>query len=106
MVAYGRANSRMKDFHDIWVLTKTFDFATERVARAIAATFARRHTALPTDRPDALTPDFAGDLLKQRQWAAFVADIDHAPRQLALVVNELSSFLMDAAALAHNQLLP
>jgi hypothetical protein len=42
MVALGRANSRMKDFYDIWILTQTFDFAHDRLARAIAATFARR----------------------------------------------------------------
>jgi Nucleotidyl transferase AbiEii toxin, Type IV TA system len=47
MVALGRANSRMKDFYDIWVLTKTFDFAPDRLALAIAATFARRQTAIP-----------------------------------------------------------
>ena len=103
MVALGRANSRMKDFYDIWILTKTFDFAPDRLARAIAATFARRQTAIPADRPDALTPAFAEDPLKQRQWAAFVADIDTAPRQLALVVDELAPFLMDAAAMALHQ---
>jgi hypothetical protein len=103
MVALGRANSRMKDFYDIWILTKTFDFAHDRLARAIAATFARRQTAVPIDRPDALTPDFAEDPLKQRQWAAFVADIDHAPRQLALVLDDLAPFLMDAAAMALRQ---
>jgi hypothetical protein len=103
MVALGRANSRMKDFYDIWILTKTFDFAPDRLARAIAATFARRQTALPTDRPDALTPHFAEDPLKQRQWAAFAADIDQAPKQLALVVNDLAPFLMDAAAVARRQ---
>jgi predicted nucleotidyltransferase component of viral defense system len=103
MVALGRANSRMKDFYDIWILSKTFDFAPERLARAVAATFARRQTVIPTDRPDALTEDFAEDPLKQRQWAAFVADIDHAPRQLALVVGDLALFLMAAAVLAHRQ---
>ena len=78
MIALGRANSRMKDFYDIWILTKTFDFASHRLARAIAAPFARRQTAHPSDRPDALTR-VADDPLKQRQSAAFVADIDHAP---------------------------
>lgn len=103
MVALGRANSRMKDFYDIWILTKTFDFAPDRLARAIAATFARRQTTVPTDRPDALTPAFAEDPLKQRQWAAFASDIDHAPRQLALVVDDLAPFLMEAAAIADRQ---
>lgn len=44
MVALGRANSRMKDFYDIWILSKSFDFAGDRIACAIAATFARRET--------------------------------------------------------------
>lgn len=103
MVALGRANSRMKDFYDVWILAKTFDFAPNRLARAIAATFARRQTAIPVVRPDGLTSDFAEDPLKQRQWAAFAADIDRAPRQLTLVVDDLAPFLMDAAALAQRQ---
>jgi hypothetical protein len=61
MVALGRANSRMKDFYDIWVLGRSFEFADDRLARAIAATFARRATAIPTVLPDALTPAFAVD---------------------------------------------
>jgi Nucleotidyl transferase AbiEii toxin, Type IV TA system len=39
MVALGRANSRMKDFYDVWALSKTYDFNHERLAQAIAATF-------------------------------------------------------------------
>jgi hypothetical protein len=93
----------MKDFYNIWILSKTFDFAPERLARAVAATFARRQIVIPTDRPDALTEVFAEDPLKQRQWAAFVADIDHAPRHLALVVGDLAPFFMDAAVLVDRQ---
>jgi hypothetical protein len=47
MVALGKANSRMKDFYDIWVLSKTYDFNNARLAQAIAAAFARRQTAIP-----------------------------------------------------------
>lgn len=48
MVALGRANSRMKDFYDIWILSRSFAFDDDRLARAIAATFARRGTASRT----------------------------------------------------------
>lgn len=51
MVALGRANSRMKDFHDVWMLSRTFDFDRERLAQAIAATFRRRGTAIPANAP-------------------------------------------------------
>ena len=100
MVALGRANSRMKDFYDIWVLSKTFSFAEDRLGRAIAATFARRQTTIPTVAPDALTSAFAADTLKQRQWAAFAADLDSAPKQLQTVIGDLIPFLMNAAVAA------
>ena len=47
MVALGRANSRMKDFYDIWLLSQSFPFDDDRQARAIAATFERRETEIP-----------------------------------------------------------
>ena len=46
MVSLGIANSRMKDFYDLYVLSERFDFDGDLLARAIAATFARRRTAL------------------------------------------------------------
>jgi hypothetical protein len=98
IVALGRANSRMKDFYDIWILSRSFSFDDDRLARAIAATFARRGTAIPTEPPDALTPAFAADEQKQRQWRAFVEDLSVDPGELADVVGELSVFLMPYAS--------
>lgn len=100
MVALGRANSRMKDFYDIWILSRSFTFGDDRLARAIAATFARRGTAIPQDLPDALTPAFAGDAQKQRQWGAFVGDVAHDPGDLANVIKDIAAFLMPRATLA------
>ena len=100
MVALGRANSRMKDFYDIWMLSKSFEFADDRLARALAATFARRRTALPVDLPDALSLAFASDELKQRQWSAFVKDVAVNPGSLEDVTASLAGFLMPRAARA------
>jgi predicted nucleotidyltransferase component of viral defense system len=58
MVMLGRANSRMKDFYDIWVLSRASEFKDDRLPRAMAATFARRKTEIPLQLPDALTPAF------------------------------------------------
>ncbi|GLS35048.1 hypothetical protein GCM10010869_06360 [Mesorhizobium tianshanense] len=102
MVALGRANSRMKDFYDIWILSKSFDFADDRLARAIAATFARRETPIPVDLPDALTPAFANDEQKQRQWRAFVRDVAVNPGTLEDVVASLAGFLMPHAVQARS----
>ena len=100
MVALGRANSRMKDFYDIWILSRSFPFDDDRLARAIAATFARRGTEIPTGLPDALTPDFAADEVKQRQWNAFIGDVALDPGTLAGVIDDLSTFLLPRAAAA------
>ncbi len=97
MVALGRANSRMKDFYDIWILSRSFTFDDDRLAQAIAATFARRKTAIPTDLPDALTPAFAADEQKQKQWRAFVEDVAVDPGPLAPVLEDLTGFLMPCA---------
>jgi predicted nucleotidyltransferase component of viral defense system len=97
MVALGRANSRMKDFYDIWILSRSFSFDDDRLARAIAATFARRRTAIPTEPPDALTPAFAADEQKQKQWRAFIEDVATDPGPLARVLEELAGFLMPRA---------
>jgi hypothetical protein len=71
MVMLGRANSRMKDYYDIWVLSRAYEFKGDALARAIAATFARRKTTIPIGRPDGLTQAFAEDSGTLEQWVAF-----------------------------------
>lgn len=100
MVMLGRANSRMKDFYDIWVLSRSYDFAGDALARAIAATFARRRTAIPASLPDALTKAFAEDLQKIQQWTAFLEDVAMQPGSLAAVVTDVAKFLMPHAEAA------
>mgnify|MGYP002620643044 CR=1 FL=1 len=102
MVALGRANSRMKDFYDIWVLSRSFSFQDDRLARAISATFSRRGTAIPTELPDALTRGFAEDEQKQRQWRAFVDSVATDPGTLSHVIEDVAAFLMPAAGLARS----
>jgi len=102
MVFLGRANSRMKDFYDIWVLSRASEFGDDRLARAIAATFARRKTDVPSELPDALTPAFAADAGKVQQWNTFVADVAFQPGTLAEVTRDLAAFLMPHAAAARS----
>jgi hypothetical protein len=98
MVALGRANSRMKDFYDIWLLSRTYEFEGDALARAIAATFARRKTAIPAEPPYALTRAFADDRAKQQQWASFAEAIGAELPPLAEIVDDLAGFLMPRAA--------
>jgi predicted nucleotidyltransferase component of viral defense system len=97
MVMLGLANSRMKDFYDVWILSRSYDFDEDRLSRAIAATFERRATAIPSEAPVALTPTFATDAGKQRQWAAFVRDLAIEIPVFETVVADLAGFLMPHA---------
>ncbi len=72
IVQLGIANSRMKDFYDLVILSRTFQFDGALLAAAIAATFANRATKLPSELPVGLTTTFASDTSKQEQWSAFL----------------------------------
>ena len=72
MVVLGILNSRMKDFYDIWHLSRRDPFSGSTLAAAVRATFDRRETPLPDAVPFALTDEFAADAGKQAQWRAFV----------------------------------
>ena len=100
MVMLGRANSRMKDFYDIWMLARSKDFAGDSLPRAIRGTFERRRTAIPSERPDALTRAFAEDPVRQQQWSSFVQDVAVQPGPLEQVVDDLAAFLMPQSAAA------
>lgn len=90
----------MKDFYDIWVLSRSHTFAGDELARAVRATFDRRSTQIPSDAPDCLTAEFAGDAAKLQQWSSFVADVATKPGSLADVVADLGAFLMPHAVAA------
>ncbi|MBC7664158.1 MAG: nucleotidyl transferase AbiEii/AbiGii toxin family protein [Caulobacter sp.] len=72
MVMLGQANSRMKDFFDLAVIAHRTELDGATLADAIAATFGRRQTTLPTERPLALTKGFSEDTAKLLQWHAFL----------------------------------
>ncbi|MBI2435752.1 MAG: nucleotidyl transferase AbiEii/AbiGii toxin family protein, partial [Candidatus Hydrogenedentes bacterium] len=71
MVKLGVLNSRMKDFYDIWALSRAFDFSGVTLATAISATFDARNTSLP-DEPTVFQESFALDTGKEIQWQAFL----------------------------------
>jgi hypothetical protein len=92
MIHLGIANSRMKDFFDIWMLSREQTFVMSRMRRAVAATFARRKTEIRSERPTALTDAFLKEKGKAEQWKAFLnrmqlakdlADLDEVGNAIA-----------------------
>lgn len=71
LVALGEINTRLKDYYDLWRLTRTMDLSHDDVVAAIRATFARRGSAVPADVPPGLTDGFAKPD-KSRMWTAFL----------------------------------
>lgn len=96
MVDLGIANSRMKDFYDLWVLAQTYDFDGTLLSEAIKATFDRRGTSLPTDTPLAFTSEFYEDNNKITQWNAFLrkGKLSERPISLQEVIVLLEKLLM------------
>ena len=70
MIALADVNSRMKDFYDVYTLSRTHDFDGHILYEAIRQTLQRRGTPL-VQTPIVFTDDFAGDKGKQTQWASF-----------------------------------
>ncbi len=96
LVRLGIANSRMKDFYDLWILSKLFDFEGNILSQAIANTFKHRRIKIPDNEPFAFTEEFYLDTQKQLQWKAFVRKFK--PKEViedfGLLIAEVSTFIM------------
>ncbi len=107
MVMLGIANSRMKDFYDLYVLAQDFDFDGKTLVQAISATFKRRKTDIPVDPPLALTDEFSRDDTKSVQWTAFVrrSGLEACVPEFPEVLSHLRNFLLIpmAAAAGHRE---
>ncbi len=99
MVKLGTLNSRMKDFFDIWLMAREFDFDGALLARAVTSTFRNRKTAIDLG-PVALTPAFTESPTAKAQWQAFLrrGKFTHVPERLADVAAALAEFLLPVAA--------
>lgn len=97
MVALGMANTRLKDFYDLWLLSERMSFEGKQIRQAIEATFGRRRTPASPDAPFALTAEFHDDSSKQVQWGAFLARVDLQAPSLPEVIRRLQAFLLPPA---------
>ncbi len=98
LINLGIANSRMKDFYDLWIMAHQFDFDGLTLSEAIRNTLARRQTPLPAQMPTGLSSAFYSDKQKNLQWSAFLRKgmlpATSAPPSLEEVCHLLETFLM------------
>jgi predicted nucleotidyltransferase component of viral defense system len=94
LVTLGIANSRLKDFYDLWLIADTFDLDRSVLAAAVQHTFGRRQTVLPSETPVGLSDAYAKTW--DPQWRAFLGRerMAAAPQELAMVVADLRRFLL------------
>ncbi len=89
MCLFGMANTRLKDYFDLWLLMGEGILDDAVLAQAIVATFERRDTGIPLGWPAGLTNAFAEDAAKQRQWQAFLSKNQLEAPALAEVIADL-----------------
>lgn len=97
IVSLGMANSRMKDYFDLWVLMRNAALDQETLERAIRATLARRGTQMQAGVPAGLSDQFSEDRTRRALWEAFVGrnklDADSLDRTVGFL-RERFGFMM------------
>ncbi len=95
IVQLGDVNTRMKDFYDLWHLSRGFRFDGGTLAQAIANTFSARRTPIPRLPPVGLIDQFA--MKNQGLWQAYLTrtgDNDERLSSLAGVSSHLRGFVL------------
>ena len=92
MVHLGSLNSRMKDFYDIWRMSRQFDFQGGTLQEAMQRTFNYRDTEFVAFE------DLTQELLESKdikmQWLAFRRKVPvEAPDSFADIIEAISNFL-------------
>lgn len=71
IISLGMANTRLKDYFDLWVILNKTEIDSFVLQQAVEATLRRRDTDVPQTLPMGLSDAFALDAGKASQWRAF-----------------------------------
>lgn len=104
MLERGQANSRLKDYYDIWLLANQFNFDGQILAKAIVSTCAKRDTPIVAD-PVGLSKAFYEDKIRISQWKTLIRKfgLDIAPTELKETVGVVKEFLSPILAKLENK---
>ena len=88
IVRLGLANTRMKDFYDIWLLTQQFALDQDELISIVQKVLKQRDTDV-REMPKAFTEAFYKDPNKIEKWKGFLKDISHDDISLEKVISDL-----------------
>lgn len=83
---------RMKDFYDIYYLSRTFDFDGAKVQTAIFETLQHRGTTYDKDSFDRIV-SLVDDIDIQKRWKYFLKNIKDDTLEFSTVINTIQLFL-------------
>jgi predicted nucleotidyltransferase component of viral defense system len=91
-------NSRMKDFYDIWGLSRKFSFNGQLLQEAIVATCTRRKTIIGS-KGEIFSKNFADRPEKKAQWIAFInkGTTGDVPEDFVTLMSHIRTFLFPIA---------
>ena len=100
MTTLGMGNSRMKDFYDLFVLARDFEFDGDALVLAIRSTFESRETPIRGEPPLGLTAEFHDDVSKKIQWRSLLRKnrLEDDEIELPRVVRAIRRFILPPAA--------
>lgn len=96
----GMANSRLKDYLDLYVLLSNEQIDNQVLAKAIRATFTRRGMTLPEALPIGLTDEFANDSSRESMWKAFLRKNELEQKPLTEVIAVIRNLIQVPYSLA------
>lgn len=92
---HGMVNTRLKDYFDLLMISKTQEFSGAILSQAIRNTFDFRETVVPLTEMDGLSDEFVED--HDVAWKAFLKKIDYRETlPFSEVVTEIRGFLNPA----------
>ena len=93
MIKLGLANSRMKDFYDMWTIINQFQIKSEKIAPVIKQVFQNRKTIVE-EVPKAFSEAFYNTPKTLERWDSFLKGIGHDPIPLEKVIFEIRDFFL------------
>ena len=96
MIHLGMQNSRMKDFFDLFWMSRLFSFEGPVLSRAIQSTFQRRKTLIVSVPPLVFSDEFSLDSIKNSQWKAFLNknELTDISEEFPYIIETLRDFLV------------